>query len=58
MPVQLGNLQIAWNPAAGAPTVHVIRIQRDGAVIDLLESASFETLRREGNSTKRSLTAS
>jgi hypothetical protein len=46
--LQLGNLQIAWNPAAGAPTVHVIRIHRDGAVIDLLESASFETLRREG----------
>lgn len=27
--LQLGNLSIAWNPAAGAPVVHVIKIYRD-----------------------------
>ncbi|HKQ94640.1 MAG TPA: DUF3857 domain-containing protein, partial [Aestuariivirgaceae bacterium] len=45
--LQLGNLSIAWNPAAGAPTVHVIRVHRDGEVIEVLENASFEVLRRE-----------
>lgn len=45
--LQLGNLSIAWNPAAGAPTVHVIRIHRGDEVIDVLENASFEILRRE-----------
>lgn len=45
--LQLGNLSIAWKPSAGAPTVHDIRIHRDGEVIDVLENASFEILRRE-----------
>ncbi|HEU0134606.1 MAG TPA: DUF3857 domain-containing transglutaminase family protein, partial [Allosphingosinicella sp.] len=45
--LELGNLSIAWNPAAGAPTVHTIRVHRDGKSIDVLESASFEILRRE-----------
>lgn len=45
--LQLGNLSIAWNPAAGAPTVHAVRVHRDGKAIDVLESASFEVLRRE-----------
>lgn len=45
--LQLGNLSIAWNPAAGAPTVHAIRIHRDGEVIDVLKTAAFEILRRE-----------
>ncbi len=45
--LQLGNLGIAWNPAAGAPTVHMIRIHRDGAETDVLETAKFEILRRE-----------
>lgn len=45
--LQLGNLAIAWNPAAGAPTVHMIRVHRDDETIDMLESASFEILRRE-----------
>lgn len=45
--LQLGNLSIAWKPSAGAPTVHVIRVHRDGEVIDVLENASFEILRRE-----------
>lgn len=46
--LQLGNLSIAWNPSAGAATVHAIRVHRDGEAIDMLEGASFEILRREG----------
>lgn len=45
--LQLGNLSIAWNPSHGAPTVHVIRVYRDGKTRDVLEHASFEILRRE-----------
>lgn len=45
--LELGNLSVAWNPAAGAPTVHTIRIHRDGEAIDVLDGASFEILRRE-----------
>lgn len=45
--LHLGNLSIAWNPAAGAPVVHVIKIYRDREVIDVLREASFEVLRRE-----------
>ncbi|NWK98174.1 transglutaminase [Sphingobium lactosutens] len=45
--LQLGNLSLVWNPAAGSPVVHVIRIHRDGEVIDILKKASFEILRRE-----------
>jgi transglutaminase-like putative cysteine protease len=45
--LQAGNLAITWNPAAGAPTVHALRIYRDEAMIDVLESTQFEILRRE-----------
>lgn len=45
--LQLGNLSVTWNPAAGSPTVHYINIYRDGAVINVLEKSSFEILRRE-----------
>jgi hypothetical protein len=45
--LNLGNLSIAWNPAAGAPVVHAIKIYRDSEVIDVLQDASFEILRRE-----------
>lgn len=45
--LQLGNLSIVWNPAAGAPVVHAIRVHRDGEVRDVLRDASFEILRRE-----------
>lgn len=45
--LQLGNLSLAWNPAAGSPVVHVIKIHREGEVIDILKKASFEILRRE-----------
>lgn len=46
--LQLGNLSISWNPAAGAPTVHDIKVYRDGQAIDILQNTSFEILRREG----------
>jgi Domain of Unknown Function with PDB structure (DUF3857)/Transglutaminase-like superfamily len=42
-----GNLAISWNPAAGAPIVHSIKVYRDGEVIDALKSTPFEILRRE-----------
>lgn len=45
--LQLGNLAIAWNPAAGAATVHVVKIYRGSEVIDVLRTTSFEVLRRE-----------
>lgn len=45
--LQLGNLSIAWNPAAGTPTVHAVNIYRDGKTIDALGNASFDILRRE-----------
>ncbi len=45
--LNLGNLSIVWNPAAGAPVVHVIRIYRGSEVIDVLQKAAFEVLRRE-----------
>jgi transglutaminase-like putative cysteine protease len=45
--LQIGNLSLAWNPAAGSPVVHVIKIHRGGEVIDVLQKASFEILRRE-----------
>lgn len=46
--LQLGNVGVVWNPATGAPTVHTLRIHRDGAILDLLQTAEFEVLRREG----------
>lgn len=45
--LQLGNISIAWNPVAGAPIVHEIKLFRDGQVIDVLKDSSFEVLRRE-----------
>src|SRR5579862_896010 len=43
----LGNISIAWNPRSGAPIVHDIKVFRDGKIIDVLGSTSFEILRRE-----------
>lgn len=43
----VGNLTMAWNPANGPTTVHAIRVHRDGQIIDVLETAKFEILRRE-----------
>lgn len=45
--LQLGNISIAWNPGAGAPIVHDIKVFRDGQVVDVLKGATFEILRRE-----------
>ncbi len=45
--LQLGNVAIAWNPAAGAPTVHALKIHRGTEVIDVLAQSKFEILRRE-----------
>lgn len=45
--LQIGNLSLAWNPGAGAPTVHSLKMFRDGQLIDLLPSAKFDILRRE-----------
>ena len=45
--LELGNVAITWNPAAGPPTVHRLRIHRDGEPIDVLADNSFEILRRE-----------
>jgi len=45
--LQIGNISIAWNPGAGAPIVHGIKVFRDGQVTDVLKNASFEVLRRE-----------
>jgi transglutaminase-like putative cysteine protease len=45
--LELGNISIAWNPAAGAPTVHEIKVHRGGEIVDVLAKSSFEILRRE-----------
>ncbi|MGK6323686.1 DUF3857 domain-containing transglutaminase family protein [Sphingomonas sp. DT-51] len=45
--LQFGNISIAWNPGAGAPIVHEIKVLRDGQVVDVLKNATFEILRRE-----------
>ena len=45
--LQIGNISIAWNPGAGAPIVHGIKVFRDGQVVDVLKGATFEILRRE-----------
>jgi hypothetical protein len=45
--LQLGNISVVWNPTAGPPVVHEIRLFRDGQVTDVLKNASFEILRRE-----------
>lgn len=42
-----GNLSISWDPSAGSATVHGVRVYRDGASIDVLDSTQFEILRRE-----------
>ena len=45
--LQIGNISIAWNPGAGTPIVHEIKVFRDGQVTDVLKNALFEVLRRE-----------
>ncbi|QKG69998.1 DUF3857 domain-containing protein [Erythrobacter mangrovi] len=45
--LQLGNISLEWDPAAGRPIVHRVLIHRDGQTIDVLEKTGFEILRRE-----------
>ncbi len=45
--LQLGNVAISWNPAAGSPIVHAARIHRNGESLDVLADNDFEILRRE-----------
>lgn len=45
--LQLGNVAISWNPAAGKPTVHGIKVYRDNVARDVLATTKFEVLRRE-----------
>lgn len=45
--LQLGNIAFSWNPAAGKPVVHALRVYRDGTVRDVLPTTKFEILRRE-----------
>ena len=45
--LQLGNIGITWNPAAGSPMVHAVRVYRGTDVIDVLKTASFDVVRRE-----------
>lgn len=45
--LQLGNISLSWDPAAGETIVHSIKVFREGTVIDALPSTKFEMLRRE-----------
>lgn len=45
--LQLGNISISWNPAAGTPIVDTLKVYRGGEVIDVLKTTSFDILRRE-----------
>lgn len=45
--LQVGNVSVVWNPTAGRPVIHALKIYRDNDVIDVLRNANFEVLRRE-----------
>lgn len=45
--LQMGNIALSWNPAAGSPVVHAITVYRETEIIDVLKTTSFEVLRRE-----------
>lgn len=45
--LQVGNVGIVWDPAAGDAVVHRLNVHRDGQIIDVLETSEFEVLRRE-----------
>ncbi|MBO9499427.1 MAG: DUF3857 domain-containing protein [Novosphingobium sp.] len=53
--LQLGNLALTWNPAAGAPVVHRLKVYRDGTERDVLATAKFTILRREDKLEQASL---
>lgn len=46
---QASTVSISWMPPRQTVEVHTARIIRNGQVIDLLETQTFETLRRERN---------
>lgn len=46
--LQVGNLSITWNPAAGGATVHHVRIIRGDQVMDVLSNTQFSVIQREG----------
>lgn len=54
--LQLGNLQITWNPAAGAPVVHRLVVYRDGVERDVLAATKFSILQREDRLEEAALT--
>lgn len=45
----LGNVALAWNPAAGKPVIHALNVYRDGVARDVLTNTDFTILRREDN---------
>lgn len=45
--LEVGNIGLTWNPAAGPPVVHAIRLHRGDEVIDVLETTQFEIVRQE-----------
>ena len=47
--LQLGNVSISWNPDAGPPVLHALKVHRGDQVIDLTNADDFEVLRREEN---------
>lgn len=54
--LQLGNISLSWQPSAGSPTVHFVRVYRGSDVTDVLASTQFEVLRREGQLEAATLT--
>lgn len=46
--LQIGNVQIAWNPSSGSATVHHLRVIRGNETIDLLKNQTFKVIQREG----------
>lgn len=45
--LQLGNVALTWNPAAGPVRIHALKVYRDNIARDVLDSTGFEILRRE-----------
>lgn len=47
--LEAGNLVVAWSPNSSMPTVHFVRIIRDGTTIDVLKTTKFRVIERETN---------
>lgn len=45
--LQIGNVAISWNPAAGKPVIHALKVHREGTVRDVLKTIQFEVIQRE-----------